>query len=123
MIYFWIKSKGLEEGWTVTYAALQIAYYLGFSQVIIIGMDHRFSFQGQPNEANHLKGEDPNHFCSSYFSNKEWDNPDLENSEKSYQIARKTFEHDNREILDGTFDGACTVLTKVNYKEVFTFNQ
>lgn len=112
-------SKGLEEGWTVTYAALQIAYYLGFKQVIIIGMDHRFSFQGKPNEAKYLKGEDSNHFCSSYFSNKEWDNPDLENSEKSYQIAKNIFELNNCEILDATVDGACDIFKKIDYKAFF----
>ncbi len=112
-------SNGLEEGWTVTYAALQVAYYLGFKQVIIIGMDHRFSFQGKPNEAKFLKGKDNNHFCSSYFSNKEWDNPDLANSEKSYQIANNVFESEGRQILDATLDGACNVFEKVDYKKVF----
>jgi len=116
-------SKGLEEGWTVTYAALQVAYYLGFTKVVIIGMDHKFSFQGEPNETRFLKGKDNNHFCSTYFANKEWDNPDLENSEKSYQIARKVFENDERNILDATLNGACNVFTKVDYKNVFTLNK
>ncbi len=112
-------SKGLEEGWTVTYAALQVAYYLGFTEIVIVGMDHRFLFQGKPNEAKFLEGEDKNHFCSTYFSNKEWDNPDLENSEKSYQIAKEIFDGDNRKIFDATVDGACNVFEKIDYKLVF----
>ena len=34
-------SQGFFEGYTVTFAALQIAFYMGFSQVLIVGMDHR----------------------------------------------------------------------------------
>lgn len=112
-------TKGLEEGFTVTYAALQIAYFLGFSKVIIIGMDHRFLFEGKPNESRLFVGEDQNHFCDSYFSNKEWDNPDLENSEKFYQIAKEVFELKDREIIDATLNGACEIFQKQDYREIF----
>ena len=33
-------SEGVWEGATVTYVAMQLAYYLGFQQVILIGVDH-----------------------------------------------------------------------------------
>jgi len=29
-------------GWTVTYVALQIAFYMGFDPVLIVGLDHRY---------------------------------------------------------------------------------
>ena len=60
-------TNGLEEGGTVTYAALQVAFYLGLKDVIIIGMDHRFDYSGKPNQSSFLEGPDKNHFCSSYF--------------------------------------------------------
>ena len=63
-------SQGFFEGYTVTFAALQIAFYMGFSQVLIVGMDHRYSYSGTPNESHALKGPDPNHFDSSYLANK-----------------------------------------------------
>src|SRR5690606_30174480 len=82
-------ASGVHEGWTVTYVALQIARYLGFKEVIIIGMDHRYEYSGQPNETRILQGEDPNHFSPEYFGGgQSWDNPDLANSEASYSIAR-----------------------------------
>lgn len=113
-------SEGLEEGWTVTYAALQVAYFLGFGEVIIIGMDHRFSYEGRANESKFLKGDDPNHFCSTYFANQEWDNPDLIKSEESYRAAREVFELDGRRILDATLNGSCEIFEKIDYKEIFT---
>lgn len=111
---------GVHEGWTVTYVALQIAYYLGFSEVIIIGLDHRFSFSGAPNEAQRLEGPDPNHFCAEYFGfGQQWDNPDLPHSEESYQLAREVYAADGRVIVDATVGGNCTVFDKVDYLQYF----
>ena len=61
-------ADGLNEGWTVTYAALQIAYYMGIQKVVIVGLDHRYEFQGKPNETSELVGADPNHFSQDYFA-------------------------------------------------------
>jgi hypothetical protein len=110
---------GLEEGYTVTYAALQILYYLGFKEVIIIGMDHRFDYAGKPNESKFLTGQDDNHFCSTYFADQNWDNPDLINSEKYYEIAKNKYENTGRRIIDATLDGACTVFNKQDYRSIF----
>lgn len=116
-------SEGIHEGWTVTFAALQIAYYLGFKDVIIIGMDHRYQYAGLPNEACRLDGPDPNHFSPDYFGGgQNWDNPDLAQSEESYRIARAEFEKDGRRIIDATEDGACTIFEKGDYKKIFKVN-
>ncbi len=113
-------SQGVHEGWTVTYAALQIAYFLGFKEVIIIGMDHRYEYTGQPNETHRLDGPDPNHFSPIYFGHGQtWDNPDLAHSEESYRIARAEFEKDGRRIIDATLDGACKIFEKADYRQVF----
>nr|WP_320011010.1 6-hydroxymethylpterin diphosphokinase MptE-like protein [uncultured Desulfobulbus sp.] len=113
-------TRGIHEGWTVTYAAIQVAYFLGFSEVVIIGMDHRYQFTGQPNEARRLDGPDPNHFCPEYFGGgQNWDNPDLKNSEESYRIARTEFENDGRRILDATLYGSCEIFEKIHYKDYF----
>lgn len=113
-------TAGIHEGWTVTYAGLQIAYFLGFREVVLIGLDHRYRYYGTPNQASVLYGSDPNHFCCNYFGHgQEWDNPDLTQSEESYRIARRCFERDGRRIIDATVDGACSVFDKVDYQEFF----
>ena len=113
-------SKGMHEGWTVTYAALQIAYFLGFARVIIIGMDHRLEYSGAPNEAQVLNGPDPNHFSPEYFGHGQtWDNLDLVRSEESYRIARAEFEKDGRSIIDATLDGACNIFDKGDFTALF----
>lgn len=113
-------AQGMHEGWTVTYAALQAAYFLGFREVVLIGLDHRYAYAGQPNEARVLEGPDPNHFSPDYFGHGQaWDNPDLAHSEESYRIAREVFERDGRRIVDATVDGACRIFEKADYTKVF----
>ncbi|HJV25563.1 MAG TPA: glycosyltransferase [Aromatoleum sp.] len=112
----------VNEGWTVTHAALQIIYYMGFSKVYIVGMDHRFSQHvlGQENKESVIAGDDKDHFHPGYFGHgQKWDFPDLKNSEISYQAARKEFALDGREILDCTIGGACEIFDKGNVELIY----
>ena len=113
-------AMGYHQGCTVTHAALQVAYHLGIQTVILIGLDHRYEYQGRPGDESVLNGPDPNHFCENYFGHgQKWDNPELANSEFFYTSARQTFEADGRRIIDATLGGACPVFEKQDYKEIF----
>lgn len=113
-------TQGVNEGSTVTYAALQIAFYMGFHEVIIVGMDHRFKYEGKPNQEQIVEGADDNHFCPEYFGGgQRWQNPDLLRSEESYRLARQAFEADGRRIIDATVNGACTIFEKRDYQTLF----
>ena len=111
---------GYHQGHTVTYAALQVAYHLGFSTVGILGLDHRYQFTGEPGEESVLNGPDPNHFSPEYFGHgQQWDNPELQASETFYQIARETYERANRRIFDATPGGACPIFEKADHRKLF----
>ena len=113
-------SRGAHEGWTVTYVALQLAFHLGFSEVVLVGLDHRYAFTGAPNALHRLEGPDPNHFSVDYFGHgQDWNNPDLARSEESFRIARVEFEAAGRRILDATDGGACTIFEKAEYGDLF----
>ena len=113
-------SRDLWSGATVTYAALQIAYYLGFQLAILIGVDHRFSAPGQPHREVVQGGDDANHFSPDYFGKgTRWNLPDLATSEVAYRLALEAYARAGREILDATLDGALTVFPKVDYRSVF----
>jgi hypothetical protein len=110
----------LWEGATVTYAALQLAYHMGFEQAILIGVDHNFVTQGKPNTTIISQGDDPNHFNPAYFGKGfRWQLPDLETSERAYRMARRAYEQDGRQVLDATVDGKLTVFQKCNYSSLF----
>ncbi|MFM6402382.1 hypothetical protein, partial [Planktothrix sp.] len=115
-----IPDVGLNEGCTVTYVAMQLAYYMGFSEVVLIGVDHHFVTQGTPHQAVVSDGDDPNHFDPRYFGQGlKWQLPDLENSEKSYQVAKQVFEESGRKIIDATVNGRCRVFSKQDYRLIF----
>ena len=113
-------TKGIHEGATVTYVAMQIAYYLGFHKVILIGVDHSFATKGEPHTTVVSQGDDPNHFDPRYFGKGfRWQLPDLEASELSYRLAKYQFERANREIVDATIGGKLRVFRKVDYHTLF----
>ncbi len=108
------------EGATVTNVCLQLAYHLGFSEVILIGVDHSFATKGAPNTTVQSEGDDPNHFSAAYFGKGfRWQLPDLETSELGYRLARKAFEDDGRKILDATVGGKLEIFEKVDYQSLF----
>ena len=104
-----LSSMKLNEGWTVTYWSLQVLYYVGCQQVVIVGMDHSFQQSGKPGKLEVFKGPDVNHFDESYFAGKQWHLAGLENNERYYRIAKKQFEAAGRRIIDATVDGKCKV--------------
>lgn len=110
----------LWEGATVTFVAMQLAYYMGFKQAVLIGVDHSFTSKGTPNSTVVSTGDDPNHFNPSYFGKGfRWQLPDLETSELAYSMARDAYHKDGREILDATVGGKLTVFPKVKYDSLF----
>jgi hypothetical protein len=110
----------LWEGATVTFVAMQLAYFMGFKQVVLIGVDHSFTSKGTPNSTVVSTGDDLNHFNPAYFGKGfRWQLPDLETSELAYRMARNAYIKDGREILDATVGGKLTVFPKVRYDSLF----
>ncbi|NTV37220.1 MAG: DUF115 domain-containing protein [Anaerolineaceae bacterium] len=113
-------TRRLWEGATVTTVTMQLAYYMGFSKVILIGVDHNFTTQGKPNTTVVSQGDDPNHFSAGYFGKGfRWQLPDLDTSEVGYAIARQAFEEDGREVVDATIGGKLQIFPKVEYDSLF----
>lgn len=116
-VYFLTFSKSPDkyvyEGYTVTYVCMQLAYWMGFTKALLVGIDHRYSFIGKPNKKVIANSEDVNHFDKTYFSDgMQWNNPDLENSEESYRLARGVFEKAGRSIINLTEGTALDVFEK-----------
>lgn len=113
--------RGLWEGATVTFVAMQLAYFMGFDTVILVGVDHSFATQGEANKLVTSQGPDPNHFSPHYFgAGVRWQLPDLETSEVAYQLARQQFEAAGRSIVDATVGGKLTVFPKRDLKDLFS---
>jgi len=117
-------AKPLSSGGTVTYVAIQLAYIMGFSEIILIGVDHSFKDKGTPNKTEVRKSKiDANHFHPDYFpKGSKWQLPDLLRSELAYTVARNKIEADGKSILDATEGGKLTVFKKVLFRDLFDEN-
>jgi len=116
-------TKGICQGNTVTYVAMQLAFFLGFERVFLIGVDHSFVQKGSPHKIQTLKGEDINHFDPDYFKGLKWQLPDLEGSELAYKLAKKHFEDNGRSVFDATVDGKLNVFKKLQFDEALVIAQ
>ena len=113
-------TNRIFEGFTVAYVALQLAFYMGFQEVILIGVDHNFQTQGQANQAIVSQGDDPNHFAPNYFgAGFKWQLPDLAGSERAFTLARTAYENAGRRVLDATLGGKLTIFPKIDYNTLF----
>lgn len=112
--------KPFWHGATVTYVALQLAYFMGFQQVILVGVDHNFVTNGPAGQVVTSTGDDPNHFSPNYFGKGfQWELPDLETSERAYSMALQVNQKAGRQVLDATIGGKLTIFPKVDYSSLF----
>lgn len=108
----------ITEGYTVTSVALQLAYFMGFKRVFLLGVDHNYIQNGKPNSIQQVNGIDPNHFIADYVTGgQDWYLADLEASEISYKQALYAYKKDNREIFDCTIGGKLAIFPKLELSE------
>jgi hypothetical protein len=106
-------STSINQGATVTFVALQLAYHLGFEKIALVGCDHDFAQKGAANLVVRAGEQDESHFDSSYFAHgSEWQLPDLLHSELSYLLARETYEATGRFIVNCTVGGKLEVFPR-----------
>lgn len=113
-------TDGIGSAGTVTYTALQFAYFMGADPIIIVGVDHSFSGaqKGRENVIEKRTGIDHDHFDPNYFAHGQmWGVPNLRLSERGYASARSAFEADGRRVFDATVGGKLSVFDKVSIDE------
>lgn len=105
-------------GQSVTYINMQLAYYMGFQQVILLGMDFSYSIPSDHRQnGNHIlsEGDDPNHFHKDYFGKgKTWKDPRLGRVLRSYHRAKFAFEANGRSMVNGTEGGRLELFDRVS---------
>ncbi|NIQ14459.1 MAG: DUF115 domain-containing protein [Candidatus Dadabacteria bacterium] len=113
----------LYSGQTVTYVNMQLAYYMGFEKVYLIGMD--FSYQVPKSTVvagvNFTSQEDdPNHFHPEYFGKgKKWHDPKLDRVALCYQAAKKFYEENGRKIYNATVGGKLEIFERCEFEGLF----
>ncbi len=111
-------SISINQGFTVTYVAMQLAFHMGFTSVALVGCDHTFATKGPANKLVVSGQTDPNHFDPNYFSGGlKWNLPDLTQSELSYMVAKHLFESYDRKIVNCTEGGNLELLERIGLSD------
>jgi len=145
-VFFFLKNRGFYEksspyciprfskdaarrlycGQSVTHINLQLAYYLGFESVYLIGVDFSYVIPDSAIRRGDLivsTEDDVNHFHGSYFGKgKTWKDPKLHRVLLNYEISRDMFESDGRKVYNATKGGKLEVFERANYDETFGTN-
>lgn len=114
-------SQRVFCGQSVTIVNLQLAHWMGFKRVVLIGMD--FSYQ-IPSDAIRRgsditsTSEDPNHFNSAYFGRgRTWKDPMLDRVLACYALAGEVYDATGREIVNATVGGALEAFPRLSLAE------
>lgn len=115
-------EKVVYWGGTVSMLNLQLAYYLGCSEVYLIGFDHHYQV---PSDVNNdvftSKGPDVNHIHADYFGEGyRWHNPYLARMEQSYSEARRFLDANGVRVRNATVGGRLEVFERIDYLSIFT---
>ena len=126
-------SRIAYVGGTVTYLCIQLAYFLGAAEVVVVGLDHSYVVEDDetPDSGNTIVSDrdDQNHFHPDYFGKgKRWHLPRVDRMERAYVRAREVFAADGRRIkyvhnvnvpsFDTTQEVTCPNCSAVAEKEV-----
>ena len=111
-------------GGSVTYICLQLAYYMGFDKVYMIGFDHHYIVPEEldlsVNPIIKSDKDDVNHFAPGYFGKGyRWHDPNVDRMEKGFRMAKLYFEKDGRKIYNATKGGNLNVFERIDYNCIF----
>ncbi|OJY28917.1 MAG: hypothetical protein BGP11_19285 [Rhodobacterales bacterium 65-51] len=116
-------SKVAYCGQSVTYVNLQLAYYMGFTEVYLIGMDFNYVIPDSHSRNGDVltsDTDDPNHFHKDYFGKgKTWKDPKLDRVLMNYKMAKLVYECAGRQIFNATKGGHLEEFERVNYDGLF----
>ena len=118
-------ANGIYGGWTVVYTNLQIAFYMGITEVYLLGVDFNYKI---PNPTGELSkygevilrgGHEMNHFHKNYRKEGErWTLPQLDKQYKAFLCAKKTFDDNNRRIYNASRETELDIFPLVNFDSI-----
>lgn len=108
-------------GQSVTIINLQLAYWMGFSRVALIGMDFSYTIPDDVDRKGDVltsNSDDVNHFHPDYFGKgKTWKDPKLDRVLVNYRLAGEMFAADGREIVNATVGGNLDIFRRMDLLE------
>jgi hypothetical protein len=124
-------ERYVVQPYTVAITMLQLAAFLGFSPMYLIGCDTSYkisenvkqegpSINGTGLLLTSTKDDDSNHFDNRYFgAGREWHNPQVEGMMMHHGWARTALEGSGRRVFNATVGGNLEAYKRVAYDSLF----
>lgn len=115
-------------GGTVTFSCIQLAYFFGFKEIYLIGVDADYTIPGDAKVVGKtgvseldMQSDDPNHFHPDYFGKGfRWHDPNVDRMLAAYSEARKvTEEEGHARIYNATVGGKLEIFPRVSFSSLF----
>lgn len=121
-------SRCVYDGGTVTYVSIQCAVYMGFSEIILLGVDHSFAREQTKDGNITINSEIKNHF-QKYQTDDFWGNGQkdeeavvfpLDFATEAFIEARRYADEHGIRILNATRGGKLEVFERIDFDLLFS---
>ena len=106
-------------GGTVIYPALQILHYLGFDEVILIGVDHNYGPMDESKTQIISSSDLKAHFTRDYYTQPTQVYIDFPAMNRAYQLAKEAYDRSERRILNATPGSKLNTYPRVQFDSLF----
>lgn len=113
---------GFHKGYTVAYAMIQFAVYMGIKEIYYIGMDFTFSVPESENKlSKSVKSNgEINHFHKEYRKKGEkWNKPNMNALENSFTKIKQYCKMNDIKVYNASRGGKLDVLERVDFDKLF----
>ena len=109
-------SNHIAEGATVTFANIQMALYMGFTEIYLLGVDFSYSVVVDKDGNIH---KDPT--VQDYFNDKHYTTTfqNYESTLQAYRVAKEYCDNHNIKIYNATRGGKLEVFPRVDFDSLF----
>lgn len=115
-------SKEFYEGKTVTYMCLQFAIYMGFTEIILLGVDHNYDVVLKADGSVQINEGVKNHFDADVGHTEMNPNdnlPQLDKTSLAYVTANEYANKHSVKILNATRGGKLEAFERVDFDSLF----
>ena len=121
---FLLKGEIVCEGWTVTYGMIQIAIYMGFKEIILVGVDHNYSISQEMIKDNGKWSDEKSssHFDPSYCNSEKgqvWNLPQVDRMNEAYDCAASYAKANGIKIQNATPGTKLESFDKIEFSKLF----
>ncbi len=110
------KTCYIHSGDSVVVSAIQLAYFMGMTKVVLYGVDHSFSYSTL--SQNGLVEGEGNHFIPNYRDQKLWYPPNLKTIEQAFQTCASYLKAHGGEIVNTTPNTKLEEIPKCSFPSV-----